>query len=72
MAIKPACLHTFVDLVLCQVCHKELLVTKLFLCFIVTDFEQLRTIIYQAAVVLAFSAMTLLVGRQEGHPTCKN
>ena len=46
MAIKPACLHTFVDLVLCQVCHKELLVTKLFLCFIVTDFEQLRTIIY--------------------------
>jgi len=32
----------------------------------------LRTIIYQAAAVLAFSALTLLVGRQEGHPTCKN
>jgi len=27
--------------------------------------------VYYGAVLLAFSALTLLVGRQEGHPACK-
>jgi len=26
---------------------------------------------YSALMLLAFSALTLLVGRQEGHPACK-
>ena len=28
--------------------------------------------LHQLHSVLAFSALTLLVGRQEGHPACKN
>jgi len=28
-------------------------------------------IIYFASAAVAFSALTLLVGRQEGHPACK-
>jgi len=37
--------------------------------------KQYNKIIYNARMVfsaVAFSALTLLVGRQEGHPACKN
>ena len=36
------------------------------------DIEQVRLFTYLYAIVyVAFSALTLLVGRQEGHPACK-
>jgi len=41
------------------------------LCFCVaTVFRRIK--IYILEIALAFSALTLLVGRQEGHPACKN
>ena len=30
------------------------------------------TVLYKLYILFAFSALTLLVGQQEGHPACKN
>jgi len=31
----------------------------------------MKTVCYYSCIPAAFSALTLLVGRQEGHPACK-
>ena len=36
------------------------------------DIHSYTIIVYSAFSACAFSALTLLVGRQEGHPACKN
>ena len=36
------------------------------------DFHEIKKQVeYEVSVVESFSALTLLVGRQEGHPACK-
>ena len=38
----------------------------------ITDVKvALTTLLYTVLLLLAFTALTLLVGRQEGHPACK-
>jgi len=39
--------------------------------YIAYDNGKLRSNNYQKLLLFAFSALTLLVGRQEGHPACK-
>jgi len=34
--------------------------------------ESRKTLVFVFLTLYAFSALTLLVGRQEGHPACKN
>jgi len=51
---------------LCINCIPDLTVAYLLLCIIV-----LRVIALVELLHCAFSALTLLVGRQEGHPACK-
>jgi len=36
-----------------------------------TDYSAVSCLLYAAECCIAFSALTLLVGRQEGHPACK-
>ena len=64
-----------IDLLLFQAgCHKRQLILALFLClFCVVRYGTLNVDLYSAIItIVAFSALTLLVGRQEGHPACKN
>ena len=41
------------------------------LCTILLLFQH-TSVLSQFTIAMAFSALTLLVGRQEGHPACKN
>ena len=34
-------------------------------------FDKINNYLIVNAIIMAFSALTLLVGRQEGHPACK-
>jgi len=52
----------------CQNIFKILSSGKLIQTEITTANGQIKLIMYSTA----FSALTLLVGRQEGHPACKN
>jgi len=45
---------------------------KWHICFLFTFATWLCLQSFMPSVLYAFSALTLLVGRQEGHPTCKN
>ena len=48
-------------------CRISYLVAKIFFCFLSVNIIK----IHYGIISSAFSALTLLVGRQEGHPACK-